>query len=80
MHVRMNAHGASPCMQRGDDAGFGTEMLWIGEELFKGLASRSHQPFGKEFPVELPEDVQLFRNGEDDVSVITREQLGRCFL
>lgn len=31
MHVRMNAEVASPCVQRRDDARFGTELLRIGE-------------------------------------------------
>jgi hypothetical protein len=80
MHVRMNTHGASPCMQRRNDAGFGTEILWIGEELFEGLPCSGHQPGSKECAIELPEHIELFGNGEDDVSVITREQVGRCFL
>jgi hypothetical protein len=80
MHVRMNAHSASPCVQRGNDAWFGTEILWIGEELFEGLPCSGHQLVSKECAIELPEHIELFGDGEDDVSVITREQVGRCFL
>jgi len=80
MHVRMNAEVASPCVQRRDDARFCTEIFWIGEQFFERHPRGGHQQVGKEFAIELPEQVQLFGHGEDDVSVITREQVGRCFL
>ena len=78
--MRMNAEVASPCVQRRDNARFGTEILRIGEELFERLPRGGHQFVGKEVPVELPEHVQLFGDGEDDVSVIAREEIGRCLL
>lgn len=80
MHVGMNAEIPSPCVQRGNDAWFCTEMCWIREQFFERPACSGHQHVGKEFPIELPEHVQLFGDGEDDVSVITREQIGGCFL
>ena len=76
----MNAEIASPCVQRGNDAWFCTEIFWIGEQFFERLPRGGHQHLGKEVPVELPEHVQLFGDGEDDVSVIAGQQVVGCFL
>jgi hypothetical protein len=55
-------------------------MFWIGEQFFERHPRGGHQDVSKQFPIELPEHVQLFGDGEDDVSVIAREEFGRCFL
>ena len=49
----------------------------IGQQSFNRAASSFHQQIGERPAVELPEYIQLFGDGEDDVSVITGQQLRR---
>ena len=80
MHMRMNAEVSTPCVKGGNDGGLRAQISWIGEELFERLPGGGHKLVGEQSPVELPEDVELFRHGEDDVSVVTREQVARRLL
>ena len=75
--MRMNAEVSTPCVKGGNDGGLRAQISWIGEELFERLPGGGHKLVGEQSPVELPEDVELFRHGEDDVSVVTGEQVAR---
>ena len=76
----MNAEVSAPRMQGGDDPGFCSEILWIGEQFFKRHPRGRHQQAGKQIAIELPEDIQLFGHSEDDVSMITGKEIGRGLL
>jgi len=77
--VRMNTQVPSPRVQRRDDASFGSQILFIGEQSFERLPRGRHQFFGEEFTIESPEIIQFFRDSEDDVHVSAGKKLLRCF-
>ena len=72
--MRMNAEVSTPCVQRGNDAWFRAQILRIGEEIFERLPSGGHEFVDEQSAVELPDDVELFRHGENDVNVVTGEK------
>lgn len=78
--MRVNAEVSSPCVQRGNDGGLCAEIFWIGEELFERLPGGGHELVGEQSAIELPEDVELFGDREDDVNVVTGEQIARRLL
>jgi hypothetical protein len=43
------------------------------------LPRNGHQLLGEEFTIEAPEEVQFFRDSEDDVYVSAGKKLLRCF-
>ena len=75
VHMGVDAEVASPRVQHGNDARLCSQVIGVGQKRFDGASSRLHLQVGEYRSIELPKDVQLFRNGEDQVSVFTGQQL-----
>lgn len=77
MHVRMNTEIASPRMQSRNNSRSRSEILRIGEQRFERLSGGLQQSLGEARSIELPERVQLFGNGKDDVHMLAGQQVRR---
>jgi hypothetical protein len=64
-------------MQSRNDPGSCTQILRIGEQRFERLSGGFQQSFGEARSIELPERVQLFGDGKDDVDMLAVKQVGR---
>lgn len=69
MDVRMDGEIAAPGVESRNDAGSGTEVLGIGEELGESVFDGAEEDVGKDADIGKPECVELGREGEDDVEM-----------
>jgi len=58
---------------------FGSQILFVGKQSLERLPRGGQQLLGEEFTIEAPEDVQFFRDSEDDVNVSAGKELLRYF-
>jgi hypothetical protein len=72
MDMRMVLQVLAPCMQHGDKADLGTEMLWIGRDHAQRLGRRLKQDRIGHFLVLEGDFSRWRRQCEDDVEILHR--------
>ncbi len=76
MDVRVQHQGLAPGVQGGDEAGTGTEILRITEQLEQGVAHGAKQQRGHLCHIAEPQGIEVMRDGEDHMVVITAQESG----
>src|SRR5271169_2211495 len=76
MDMRMVGHRRAPAVEHGGDADAGAEMLWIGGDREQCLGRRAEQQIVDHRLVLVGNRGDLGRQGEDQVEIADREQVG----
>ena len=77
VQVRMVAEVAAPGVQGHEQAGQGAEVARVGAQVEQAGASGVEEQAGHEAAVELPQADEAVGQGEDDVEMRARQQLGQ---
>jgi len=72
--VRVVTQVAAPGMQGHEQARGGTQMTRICQEFEQGVTHGVEEQLDETFAVELPQEQQLMRQGEDDVEMRARQE------
>ena len=75
----MKNQGLSPTMEYGKEADFRSQMFGIGSDGSQGLGGGPKQDVVDDLLVLVSDGSDLFRDGEDDMEIVCRENFGGSF-
>ena len=74
MHMGMQHQGLAPGMERGEDAGLRPEILGVRQQGAQRVVDRLKQQGGHHLDIGEPQRVELMRQGEDHMIMVTRQE------
>ena len=70
----------SPTMEYGKESDFNSQMFGIGSDSGQGLGGSPKQNAVDDLFILVSDGSDLFRDGEDDMKIVSRENFGRSLL